>query len=191
MSTEPSAKRVCHGRPSAGTSPCLLECTTSESSESSPFLRTPSPPRTPVTRSVWSRDGPPTPLPLCQAERDLMMTLCARRRLPVCYFEGALSLWIRVKSDYQESLKQDGERTILMITALFITVKFMGPQSLTHHAVTLDKAREDGWKDVTSESLMTRELTMCQFVNWDLFNDRIEPDPLIGGEATPVSPCSI
>ncbi|KAG5179791.1 hypothetical protein JKP88DRAFT_273626 [Tribonema minus] len=122
-------------------------------------------------------------------ERELMMCLCSRRKLPTCYFEAALSLWIRVKSDYAEDLQKDGELVVLMITALSIAVKFMGPQSLTHYAVTMDKARDDGWKDVTSESLMTRELTMAQNLNWDFFNDRIEAHPLIGGAATPASPC--
>jgi hypothetical protein len=103
-----------------------------------------------------------------------MACICNRRRLHSLYYERALSIWERVRADYEEDLSKDCELLILMITALFITVKFIGPIALMEYDMTLSKAAEDGWSNACSTDLMNRELRMCQLLDWHIFPDRPE-----------------
>lgn len=137
---------------------------------------------------MWARRSQAAPSPLRQEDRDVMATLCGARVLPCCYYEGALTLWMRVKTDYVTDLERGGEAELksLLLVALGLCVKWMGPKDVTHASMASGKARGDGVVWGRGE-LLERELRMCAGLDWDFFHDVLDPDPAVGGRGTPAS----
>lgn len=126
-------------------------------------------------------------MPLTGRERDLMRELCSARKLDLFYYEGALSLWMRVKEAYtwcnaqqqqkqQEhcpcscSCRQSKECKLLhyLLTALHLTLKYCGPDNVEFHATTLKQAKET-WEKLTAKVLFQAEISMCRQLNWVFF----------------------
>src|SRR6478736_7918747 len=51
-------------------------------------------------RSVWGSNCTSIPTTLTEIERMTMSDMCHKRRLPNCYFEGALYLWLQIRTHY-------------------------------------------------------------------------------------------
>lgn len=99
-----------------------------------------------------------------------MSALCSARRLDPFYYEGALVLWMRVRSSYMDYTTALLHNCLIerLITALHLTIKFCGPSDTTYHCTTLLQASEH-WHDVTPQKLLAAEIDMCCKLDWHFF----------------------
>jgi hypothetical protein len=125
--------------------------------------------------SVFS--NAPIPVTLTtQRERSIMAKLCSERKLALMYYEGAMSLWMRVRFSYQ--WRCDGCRRgtscrdcgliHLLLVALHLTIKYCGCSDTAYHTTSMQQAREK-WHHITKQKLIDQEILMCQRLNWMFF----------------------
>lgn len=118
------------------------------------------------SRSVFRATTPPVVSPLTSEEREYMSSLCAARNLSRIYYEAALTIWMRCKHCYSSS--SSGDLKLSLLTALLVTIKWMGPADLTHHTTSVRQAQED-FPDLTVYRLEKLEVTLCQNIDWVFF----------------------
>lgn len=133
-----------------------------ESQEGESFERVPSYDR----ESLFSVRQRPLVLHLTRVERTVASELCSKRRLGNLYYEGTLSLWMRVKSCYPLGDPVYVRRQLLI--AMFLTIKFCGPAWTTFEHVTVDAGRADA-PELTKDMLLEEELAMCTLLQWKFF----------------------
>jgi len=141
------------------------------------------PPSRPYRRAKLVLDGISV---FCQAEpirisqptsreRAIMAQLCCERSLEAMYYEGALSLWMRVRSSYQWSCEACQNSTCtdchlfhMLLVALHLTIKYCGPADTVYHWTSIRQAQEK-WRDLTQLELIQQEVDMCRRLNWKFF----------------------
>ena len=110
-------------------------------------------------------------------ERTIMSELCSTRKLDQMYYEGALTLWMRVKClyywdcrDKQQicTCKPECKLKHHLLVALHLCMRYCGPTCIEYHNTTVLQGTET-WTGLNKDVLFRAELEMCQALNWIFF----------------------